>query len=81
MKVHKKFSVSSALGLGFLLAGLSVPALAQTYTWNNVVIMGGGFVDGIEASLAQSGLINARTDLGCSYRWNGTTGPATTTAR
>ena len=45
-------------------------AQAQTYTWNNVVIMGGGFVDGFEASPAQSGLIYSRTDVGGAYRWN-----------
>jgi xyloglucan-specific exo-beta-1,4-glucanase len=43
---------------------------AQTYTWNNVVIMGGGFVSGIETSPAQSGLIYSRTDVGGAYRWN-----------
>src|ERR1700677_2948179 len=43
---------------------------AQTYTWNNVVIMGGGFISGIVASPAQSGLIYARTDVGGAYIWN-----------
>jgi xyloglucan-specific exo-beta-1,4-glucanase len=46
---------------------------AQTYTWSNVAIMGGGFISGIEASPAQSGLIYARTDVGGAYRWNDAT--------
>jgi hypothetical protein len=43
---------------------------AQTYSWSNVSIMGGGFISGIEPSPAQSGLIYARTDVGGAYIWN-----------
>ncbi len=38
------------------------------YTWNNVVIKGGGFVSGIITSPALPGLMYARTDVGGAYR-------------
>src|SRR3569833_621046 len=54
-----------------LLAALAIPAHA-TYTWNNVQIVGGGFIPGIVFSQAQQNLIYARTDIGGLYRWNQT---------
>jgi hypothetical protein len=44
----------------------SLPAQAQSYTWQNVQIVGGGYVDGIIAHPAQQGLFYARTDVGGS---------------
>jgi xyloglucan-specific exo-beta-1,4-glucanase len=65
---------SYLLYIALFMTGLGgSPILAQTYTWNNVVIMGGGFISGIEASPAQQGLIYARTDVGGAYRWNDST--------
>jgi len=50
----------------------SLPAQAQSYTWQNVQIVGGGYVDGIIAHPAQQGLFYARTDVGGAYRYNAT---------
>jgi xyloglucan-specific exo-beta-1,4-glucanase len=68
-KLNLLILLSAVFATGF--GGSAV--LAQTYTWNNVVIMGGGFISGIETSPAQSGLIYARTDVGGAYLWNNST--------
>jgi hypothetical protein len=52
----------------------SLPALADNYSWGNVVFEGGGFVDGIVPSRTQAGLVYARTDVGGAYRWDSTGG-------
>jgi hypothetical protein len=49
-------------------AGDTAPA--GPYAWKNVVIKGGGFVTGIEMSLALPGLAFARTDVGGAYRFD-----------
>ncbi|MBA2810129.1 cellulose binding domain-containing protein [Streptomyces sp. KM273126] len=66
-----------ALSAG-LLAG-SPPALAastekvsvaaDTYTWKNARIDGGGFVPGIVFNRKEKNLAYARTDIGGAYRW------------
>jgi xyloglucan-specific exo-beta-1,4-glucanase len=53
--------------------GPAASAATQPYTWQNVKIGGGGFIDGIEFSPAQQNLIYAHTDIGGAYRWNQST--------
>lgn len=45
---------------------------AQSYTWKQVVIKGGGYVPGLIYSKADPTLLYARTDVGGAYRWNAT---------
>jgi photosystem II stability/assembly factor-like uncharacterized protein len=40
------------------------------YTWKNVQISGGGFVDGIIFHPSAKGVRYCRTDMGGAYRWN-----------
>ena len=74
MKLLKSaLSIGMAVSLvnGFALNGHAQAAPKTVpYVWREVRIGGGGFVDGIDFSLKQPGLIYARTDIGGAYRWN-----------
>jgi hypothetical protein len=53
----------------------SLPAgISPSYTYTNVKIVGGGFVDGLYFHPKSKGLMYARTDVGGAYRWNNVTG-------
>ncbi|MEO7530954.1 MAG: secretion protein, partial [Sediminibacterium sp.] len=53
-----------------ILISLHSSIIAQTHTWNNVAMGGGGFVSGLVTSKKEQGLMYARTDVGGAYRWN-----------
>ncbi|KUN22327.1 xyloglucanase [Streptomyces antibioticus] len=46
-----------------------VTLAADTYTWKNARIDGGGFVPGIVFNRSEKNLAYARTDIGGAYRW------------
>jgi xyloglucan-specific exo-beta-1,4-glucanase len=56
--------------VGFLPATAEAAVAADSYTWKNVRIDGGGFVPGIIFSRAERNLVYARTDIGGAYRWD-----------
>ncbi|MFJ7136751.1 cellulose binding domain-containing protein [Streptomyces fungicidicus] len=59
-----------------LAAGAPEPATAlaaDTYTWKNARVDGGGFVPGIVFNRSEKNLAYARTDIGGAYRWQQST--------
>jgi hypothetical protein len=50
-------------------AGAKVSIAADSYTWKNARIDGGGFVPGIVFNRKEKNLAYARTDIGGAYRW------------
>ena len=74
MSYMRKTIIAGLVG-GIVAAGLAAtPAQAQSYTWQNVQMVGGGYVDGIVAHPGQQGLFYARTDVGGAYRYNSANG-------
>ena len=53
---------------------IALNATAQTYTWKNVTILGGGFIPAIVYSPVSQNLVYCRTDIGGFYRWSAATG-------
>ena len=48
----------------------AAPVVNVPYKWDNVVVLGGGFVSGIVFSTVEKDLAYCRTDVGGAYRWN-----------
>ncbi len=58
-------------GAPLAFAGLpSLTPTAQTYTYNPVTIMAGGYIPNIIAHPTEPGLFYIRTDMGGTYRWD-----------
>ena len=80
MSAHRVLAVvfvSVLIALAFLIPATAqnaakMPA-SEPYTWKNVQIVGGGFVDGIIFHPTAKGVRYARTDMGGAYRWNAQT--------
>jgi photosystem II stability/assembly factor-like uncharacterized protein len=72
-RTRRTFAFAAANAVTLMLIGAvacaqQAAAPFQPYAWKNVVIRGGGFVDGLIFSTAQKGLVYARTDVGGAYR-------------
>ncbi|MEY3895332.1 MAG: hypothetical protein RLZZ214_851, partial [Verrucomicrobiota bacterium] len=57
-----------AIRFALILVTAFQPVSAQSYTWRNVEIGGGGFVTGTVFHPTEPGLVYARTDVGGAYR-------------
>ncbi len=69
-KVMKQFRVAAFLVLFGALAANAQSSQPASYSWKNVQIVGGGFVDGVIFHPTAPGVRYARTDMGGAYRWN-----------
>ncbi|HEV8186959.1 MAG TPA: xyloglucanase, partial [Pyrinomonadaceae bacterium] len=59
---------------GILVVTVTLIAQAQTYTWRNVQIYGGGFIVGTVFNQTEPNLVYVRTDIGGAYRLDNATG-------
>ncbi|MBN2736815.1 MAG: dockerin type I repeat-containing protein [Spirochaetales bacterium] len=64
----KQISLMIVLVAMILGPSLIFAQASQNYDWDNVQIVGGGFVPGIIYNESEKGLVYARTDIGGAYR-------------
>ena len=68
----KRFELLVVLSLLVPLAASGQGPQQTPYSWKNVQIVGGGFVDGVIFHPTVPGVRYARTDMGGAYRWDST---------
>jgi photosystem II stability/assembly factor-like uncharacterized protein len=66
------FTVVASVLLSSTAMAQDGPPKSEPYTWKNVQMVGGGFVDGIVFHPSAKGVYCARTDIGGAYRWSET---------
>jgi photosystem II stability/assembly factor-like uncharacterized protein len=69
----QQFRIPTLLFLLGALAASAQPPQQTPYSWKNVQIVGGGFVDGVIFHPTAPGVRYARTDMGSAYRWDAAT--------
>ncbi len=72
--MHRRLVYAVMAILMVMVAQAPPSTAAESYSWHNVQIGGGGFVPGIIFNPTQRDLVYARTDIGGAYRWDKATG-------
>jgi photosystem II stability/assembly factor-like uncharacterized protein len=68
----KRFEISVLLTLMVTLVASGQGTRQTPYSWKNVQIVGGGFVNGVIFHPTDASVRYARTDMGGAYRWDAT---------
>src|ERR1051325_2023665 len=64
----QRIAIRALLSITLVFALTQLHAFAQSYTWRNVQIYGGGFIVGIVFNQTEPNLVYTRTDIGGAYR-------------
>jgi len=69
----QRIASRALLSITLILALTQLHVFAQSYTWRNVQIYGGGFIVGIVFNQTEPNLVYTRTDIGGAYRLDNAT--------